>query len=259
MTTVPSYALMVTVTLCIVVIPVMAAISYVAVRQRGSGRRSALDVTLGVGALLAAWLAAAVATGGADVFLGRADDALPAIAGGVFIPIAAGVLLTRIPAVRDALAAPRVLALLTLVNIWRIAGIMFITLYLHNLLPAHFALPAGIGDVIIGLAAPFVAYALWKRPTRRRPAIIFHALGLLDLAMAVTLGVTSAPGALQVFTAGPNTLPMTVLPEVLVPTFLLPLGVIIHITALRILAGQPSPAATRPGAPASRDRTPQAA
>src|SRR5437763_7977894 len=245
MTTVPSYALLITVALCIVVIPVMAAISYLAVRQRGFGRRSALDVTLGVGALLAAWLAAAVATGGADVFLGRADDALPAIAGGVFIPIAAGVLLTRIPALRDALATPRALALHTLVNIWRIAGIMLITLYLHNLLPAHFALPAGIGDVIIGLAAPFVAYALWKRPTRRRPAIIFHALGLLDLAMAVTLGVTSPPGALHDFTAGPSTPPMTMLPEVLVPTFLLPLGVIIHITALRILAGQPSLAATR--------------
>ena len=159
MTTVPSYALLVTVALCIVVIPVMAAISYLAVRQRGSGRRSALDVTLGVGALLAAWLAAAVATGGADVFLGRADDALPAIAGGVFIPIAAGVLLTRIPAVRDALAAPRVLALLTLVNIWRIAGIMFITLYLHNLLPAHFALPAGPNLPLCPSMGPNVEFA----------------------------------------------------------------------------------------------------
>ena len=219
----------------------------------------ALDVALGVGALLAAWLAAAAATGGANVFLGRAGDAVPAIAGGLLIPISAGVLLTRIPAVCDALAHPRVLALLTLINLWRVAGIMFIALYLENLLPAHFALPAGIGDVIIGLAAPFVAYALWKRPARRRPAIIFHALGLLDLAMAVTLGVTSAPGALQIFTAEPNTLPMTVLPEVLIPTFLLPIGVIIHITALRILARPSSQAAIRPGASANRGRAPQAA
>jgi hypothetical protein len=259
MNTVPSYVTMVTVTLCIIVVPVMAAISYVAVRQRGSGRRSALDVALGVGAILAAWLAAAAATGGAEVFLGHAGDAFPAIAGGLLIPISVGVLLTRIPAVHDALAAPRVLALLTLANTWRVAGIVFITLCLKGLLPAQFALPAGIGDLIIGLAAPFVAYALWKRPAPRRLAITFHALGLLDLVMAVTLGVTSAPGALQVFTAQPNTVPMTVLPEVLVPTFLLPIGVIIHITALRILARQPSLMATRPGAPASPDRTPQAA
>jgi hypothetical protein len=200
-------------------------------------------VALGVGSLLAAWLAADLAIGGAGGFLGRTSDAVPAIADGVLIPIFVGVLLTRIPAVRDVLAAPRVLALLTLANIGRILGIMFITLYLQNLLPGHFALPAGIGDVIIGLAAPFVAYTLWKRPARRRPAIIFHALGLLDLAMAITLGVISAPGTLQIFTGEPNTLPMTVLPEVLVPTFLVPLFVIIHITALRILARQPSLAA----------------
>ncbi|MDQ4093432.1 MAG: hypothetical protein M3143_08540 [Actinomycetota bacterium] len=259
MYTLPSYASLVTITACIVVVPALAAIGYVAARQRGSPRRSALGVALGVGALLVAWLAAAAATGGADVFLGRADDTVPAIAGGLLIPICAGVLLTRIPAVRDALATPRVLALLTLVNTWRVVGIVFITLYLQQLLPAHFALPAGIGDVIIGLAAPVVAYAMWKHPTRRRLPITFHALGLLDLAMAVTLGVTSAPGVLQLFTGQPNTLPMTVLPEVLVPTFLLPIGVIIHITVLRILAHQPSLTAIQPGDSASRDRTPHAA
>ena len=58
MNTVPSYIPMITVTLCIAVVPALAAIGYVAVRQRGSGRRLALDVALGVGALLAAWLAA---------------------------------------------------------------------------------------------------------------------------------------------------------------------------------------------------------
>lgn len=256
MNAISSYALMITV--CIVVVVLMAAISYVAVRQRGSRRRTALDVAIGVGALLAVWLAAAAATGGADVFLGRAGDAVPAIAGGVLIPIVAGLLITRIPAVRDALAAPRVVALLTLANLWRVVGFTFITLYLQNRLPAHFALPAGIGDVIIGLAAPFVAYALWKRPASRRPAIVFHALGLLDLAMAVTLGVISAPGVLQVFTGEPNTLPMTVLPEVLVPTFLLPLAVIIHITTLRILARQPS-LAIRPGTSASHQGARQVA
>lgn len=248
-----------TVTVCIIVILVMAAISYVAVRQRGSGRQSALDVALGVGALLAAWLVAAVATGGADVFLAGADDAVPAIAGGLLIPIIAGLLITRIPAVSDALTAPRVLVLLTLVNLWRVVGFMFIALYLQDQLPAQFALPAGIGDVLIGLAAPFVAYALWRRPAHRRPAIIFHALGLLDLVMAVALGVLSAPGALQVFTGEPTTQPMTALPEVLIPTFLVPLAVIIHITTLRALTRPPSLTAIRPGISSSHEAAPQAA
>lgn len=254
----PSYASLVTITACILVIPAIAAISYDAMRHRGSQRRSALEVAFGVGALLAAWLAAAVATGGAGVFLGRPEDTVPAIAGGLLIPLFAGVLLTRIAVVRDALAASRLLALLTLLNTWRVVGIVFIALYLQDLLPAQFALPAGIGDVIIGLTAPMVAYVLWKHPARRRLAITFHALGLLDLVLAITLGVTSAPGALQIFTAEPNTSPMTVLPEVLVPTFLVPIAVIVHITVLRILAHQRSLPAIHTAASSSRGRPAQA-
>ena len=251
MNAIPSYTTAVTVTVCIIVVAVMAAISYVAARQHGSDHRSAVAVTLAVGAILAAWLAAAAAMGGAEIFLGRPSNAVPAIAGGVAIPIVTGVLLTRIHAVRDALAHPRVLALITLANSWRVVGIIFITLYLQNLLPAQFALPAGIGDAAIGLAAPFVAYALWKRPANRRPGIVFHALGLLDLVTAIALGLTSAPVGLQIFTTQPNTFPLTVLPEVLIPTFLVPIGVIIHITALQILT-RPSLAAVRPPASTSR-------
>ncbi|MDQ3901101.1 MAG: hypothetical protein M3319_11945, partial [Actinomycetota bacterium] len=59
MNAIPSYATAVTVTLCIIVVALMAAISYVAARQHGSEYRSAVAVTLGVGAILAAWLAAA--------------------------------------------------------------------------------------------------------------------------------------------------------------------------------------------------------
>src|SRR5690348_1163490 len=92
----PIYATAVTVTLCSIVVAVMAAISYVAARQHGSDHRSAVAVTLGVGAILAAWLAAAAAIGGAEVFLARPSSAVPAIAGGVAIPIVTGVLLTRI-------------------------------------------------------------------------------------------------------------------------------------------------------------------
>src|SRR5581483_9344481 len=87
MNAIPSYATAVTVTLCLIVVAVMAAISYVAARQHGSDHRSALAVTLGVGAILAAWLAATAALGGAEVFLGRPGNAAPAIAGGVAIPI----------------------------------------------------------------------------------------------------------------------------------------------------------------------------
>src|SRR5262245_25434126 len=49
------------------------------------------------------------------------------------------------------------LRLLTLVQTWRVAGLAFLALYAVGDLPARFALPAGLGDVAVGLTAPLVA------------------------------------------------------------------------------------------------------
>jgi hypothetical protein len=37
---------------------------------------------------------------------------------------------------------------------WRWAGLDFLSLYVHKVLPAVFALPAGLGDMAIGVTAP---------------------------------------------------------------------------------------------------------
>jgi hypothetical protein len=41
-----------------------------------------------------------------------------------------------------------------------VAGLSILALWAEGLLPARFALPAGIGDVLIGLSAPLVAMYL---------------------------------------------------------------------------------------------------
>ena len=68
----------------------------------------------------------------------------------------------------------------------------------------------------------------------------WNALGALDLIIAVTLGLTSAPGTpLRVFTDEPGTRAMTELPWVMVPAMLVPLFLLIHLavaTRLRSLA-----------------------
>ena len=54
---------------------------------------------------------------------------------------------------------------------FRIVGVIFIVAWLGGTLPGGFALPAGIGDVAIGLAAPFVATAVAdRRPHHARRA-----------------------------------------------------------------------------------------
>jgi hypothetical protein len=116
---------------------------------------------------------------------------------------------------------------LTIVQAWRIGGFVFLVLHAHAILPGVFALPAGWGDIAVGATAPLVAMKL-AHPDRRRGFILWQALGMLDLGMAVTLGVL-AP---RLDPAGPSTGAMTVLPLSLIPTFAVPLLLILHIICI---------------------------
>ena len=232
---------------CVVAIASVAVTSYVAARQRGLGRRPAMSVAAAVTALLGAWLAAVASIGGAGLFVASAEEAAPPIAAALLIPLIVGALLLRTPTVRGALTTPGTLPALAAANVWRLNGILFIVLTLQGQLAGHFAWPAGIGDVAIGLAAPIVGLAIWKHPSRRRLVATFNTLGLLDLIMAIALGVLSAPGAIQLFTAEPDTAAMTVLPMVLIPAFLVPLGVLTHLALFQALRSQPLHVTRTPG------------
>lgn len=76
-------------------------------------------------------------------------------------------------------------------------GVSFLVLHTQGRLPASFALTAGWGDIAIGVTAPLVAWLIATRGTQaRRPLLMWNTLGLLDLIVAVTLGIVSSP-ALQ--------------------------------------------------------------
>jgi hypothetical protein len=100
-------------------------------------------------------------------------------------------------------------------------------------LPAVFAVPAGIGDILVGITASRIASNV--RAGRPRAGIIWNILGLGDLVMAIVLGVTAAPGALHLIATNPTTLAMSIIPMVLVPTFMVPLSMWLHIISLRSL------------------------
>ncbi len=116
---------------------------------------------------------------------------------------------------------------LTLVQAWRIGGFMFLVLYAHGTLPGIFALPAGWGDIAIGATAPLVAVKL-ANPNHRRSFILWQVLGISDLVMAITLG--SIAGLLR--PDGIATGAMTVLPLSLIPTFAVPLLIILHVICI---------------------------
>lgn len=117
--------------------------------------------------------------------------------------------------------------ILTFAQSWRVIGVIFVLLEARGVLPAIFALPAGYGDMAIGATAALVAWKL-ANPSHRNSFILWQALGIADLIIAVSLGTT----ARLLSPHSPSMVAMTVLPLSLVPTFLVPLFLIFHVICI---------------------------
>ncbi len=120
--------------------------------------------------------------------------------------------------------------LLVGVHAVRLLGISFIILYAAGRLPAPFAPVAGWGDIFVGATAFPVAWLAYRQPANVRPILwIWNIIGLADLIAAVGLGVISSPGPARLIFAEPSSAIMTTLPWLLIPGFLVPLLVAVHI------------------------------
>lgn len=194
-----------------------------------------------VTAVLVLWLGIDVALGALGVFAASPETWVPFIALGIAVPIVASVLLLARPgAVRrfgDSIPLHRLIG----VQVYRAAGIIFLIAWASGRMPAAFALPAGIGDIAIGPAAPFVAARVRSgldgadAARARRVAITWNVLGIADLVVAVALGFFTSPSHFQLLASDlPNAL-ITRMPYVLIPTFAVPLSILLHIAALRRL------------------------
>jgi hypothetical protein len=123
------------------------------------------------------------------------------------------------------------LRILTLAQTWRVGGIVFLILYQHGALPGVFAIPAGWGDIAIGITAPIVAW-YWKRPFPSKTFIVWNVLGSLDLVIAVSLGVLASATPVGVLAGDVTTRLMGQFPLSLIPTFFVPLLLILHLISL---------------------------
>jgi hypothetical protein len=122
------------------------------------------------------------------------------------------------------------LAMLTLPHAWRTIGYTFLTLWAFGILPAEFSAPAGFGDFVIGLAAPFIAVALWlKWNGAIRATLWFHLLGIVDFFFAILTGTMAYGVAMEQM----NQIdPMTTFPLVIIPTAFVPLLLLSHVMVL---------------------------
>jgi hypothetical protein len=125
------------------------------------------------------------------------------------------------------------LRLAAAIQAWRFAGLGFLSLYAHGVLPALFAFPAGLGDIAIAVNAPWIVLGLIRHPSfaTSRRFVIWNILGIIDLVVAVSMG-TICSGFLHGLTGNVTTSPMSQLPLVLIPAYFVPLFIMLHFTAL---------------------------
>ncbi len=190
-------------------------------------------IPLSVMLVLTVWLLLVVSLGAAGAFVGRPGTPPIAIAIGFAAPLLlffAWLWLSL--SFRDFVLSLD-LRVIAGIQAWRWAGLGFLSLYAYNVLPAIFALPAGLGDMAIGFAAPWMILGLVRQPdfAASTAFIRWNVLGILDLIVAVSIGTlsatlaTGAPGEI-------STAPMSTLPLLLIPAFLVPLFLMLHTAAL---------------------------
>ncbi len=202
-----------------------------AVRTGLSRTRAAL-LAGGAAAVLGAWFTASAVIAGRGWFHARLGHGVP------WMPVAVvgffGTLLAlrRIPVVARALAAPGMMSRLELPHMFRaVEGTAFLVVMALGHLPALFALPAGLGDITAGIAAPLVARKLAGGGSRRT-ALWFNAFGMTDLVVALTLGTLTG---FQLINVTPSGSAISELPLALIPTAAVPLLFALHITSVSAL------------------------
>jgi hypothetical protein len=125
------------------------------------------------------------------------------------------------------------LGLLVNLHVIRIIGLWFIIDFYRGMLPLGFAMPAGLGDIAIGITAPLIALLIRSQYAHKRDVfVVWNVLGIADLVLAVTTGILHSQSSFGLLASHPTTELMTVFPRNIIPTFLVPLFVIIHILAL---------------------------
>jgi len=192
-----------------------------------------MPVLAGAAALLGTWLVLAFWLGARGFFHGSSTEALPMVAFGFAAPLVVALaILASSKIARDVVAATPQYLLIG-VQLYRVIGAVFLVMFARGRMPGAFAIPAGWGDLLVGVTAPFVA-SLYRRDATRwwGLAVLWNLVGLVDLAVAVAMGVLTAPGRFQQFALdAPNSL-ITAFPLVLIPTVLVPASVLLHVLSL---------------------------
>jgi hypothetical protein len=195
-------------TLCAIILALRSA----AIRLDEPGRQTARRAE----AVLIGWAVFAVGFG---AVFGMNFNKLPPM---VAAPLIVGTIFSYTARGKQLLSAVKLHHIIA-IQVYRIAGFIFLYLYYEaGVLTRGFALHAGWGDVLTGMLALPVAWLVWRKVQGYQYFVVaWCILGTGDL---INAGASARPALLVDFPV--NTIPLFLGP---------PLGILLHILALRIL------------------------
>ncbi len=201
---------------------------YVGIRALPGDKSRRWRWIVGSALVFAAWLIGVTVLASADFF------PPPRIPVALTATLAAGYVVLQSPTFRAVIAGIPQHWLIG-IQTFRILGGVFLIRYFNGELPALFAVPAGVGDVLTGILAPLVAYWWFVgKPYARSAAIAWNVFGMADLINAVAIGALTGGGGGGI-----------VFPIVLIPIYAVPRSFLIHsyslIGLLRRTSRQPKP------------------
>jgi len=113
---------------------------------------------------------------------------------------------------------------LILFHLTRFIGVYFLVLYSQGRLPYDFAVPGGVGDIIIALAAlALIIFGRGRVKPGRAVLLVWNVAGLLDILFVVFTAVSLAmtdPGSMR---------ELLMFPLSLLPTYIVPLIIFTHV------------------------------
>jgi hypothetical protein len=161
---------------------------------------------------------------------------LPRLPIAIFLPLIFALPLLMwsrsIGAVLDAMPPSWLISL----QVYRVFGGIFLVNWLNGSVAGVFAWPAGIGDMATGIIALPAALAVASDPVGGRKAgLWWNAFGLLDFAVAITMGFLTSPGPFQQFGLDIPISQAGTYPTVMIPAFAVPSSILLHALSIRQL------------------------
>lgn len=108
-------------------------------------------------------------------------------------------------------------------------------LFVASMLPEHMSFEGRNFDILAGLTAPFVAWALRKNKISKTVVILWNFACLGLLVNIVTIAFLSTPSPIRMFFEEPSSKVVALFPISFLPGFLVPLAYTLHFFSLKQL------------------------